>query len=89
MMINASDAHIDQIMGLIRTSLNIELDDPDLDLFDTGLADSLAVVMLIAAIEEWLAWVLPLEDFDLDNFRTARRLAEYLESTGAIVRSVP
>jgi D-alanine--poly(phosphoribitol) ligase subunit 2 len=88
MMLDA-DSHIDQIMGLIRTSLNIELDDPDLDLFDAGLADSLAIVMLIAAVEEWLAWVLPLEDFDLNDFRTARRLAEYLESTGALLRGAP
>lgn len=86
-MTHHPDDHVRLVVDLIRDSLVIDLSDPDLDLFESGLVDSLAVVMLIGALEERLAWALPLDDFDLDNFRSARRLAKYLESTGALARA--
>jgi D-alanine--poly(phosphoribitol) ligase subunit 2 len=48
------------------------------------LIDSLALVMLITALEATFACELPLDDFDIDNFRSARRITEYLDASGVL-----
>jgi hypothetical protein len=35
-------------------------------------------------LEESFACELPLDDFDIDNFRSARRITEYLDATGVL-----
>jgi acyl carrier protein len=40
--------------------------------------------MLISGIEELFAVELPLDDFDLDRFRSLERIAEYLGSLGVL-----
>lgn len=82
-------APLQHVLALIEDRVGVQVDDPDLDLFDAGLLDSLGVVMLISALEEWLAWTLPLDDLDLEHFRSARRLTAYLESTGVLSRVGP
>lgn len=71
-----------RIGELIRDRLNVDVPDPDTDLIDAGLLDSLALVMLITAIEEAFACELPLDDFDLDRFRSINRISEFLAETG-------
>ena len=51
-------------------------------MIETGMLDSLALVTLITAIEEALSCELPLDDFDIENFRSARRITQYLEASG-------
>jgi acyl carrier protein len=72
------------ILELIRNRLNIDVMDVDTDLIETGSVDSLALVMLISALEETFACELPLDDFDIDNFRSARRITEYLNDSGVV-----
>ena len=72
------------ILELIRDRLNIDLVDVDVDLIETGVVDSLALVTLITAIEEVFACELPLDDFDLENFRSARRITQYLDASGVL-----
>ena len=72
------------ILELIRNRLNIDVMDVDTDLIETGSVDSLALVMLISALEETFACELPLDDFDIDNFRSARRITEYLGDSGVL-----
>jgi acyl carrier protein len=70
------------ILELIRDRLNIDVEDVDVDMIETGVLDSLALVTLITAIEEVLSCELPLDDFDIENFRSARRITQYLETSG-------
>jgi acyl carrier protein len=70
------------ILELIRDRLNIDVVDLDVDLIDTGMIDSLALVTLITALEERFACELPLDDFDIENFRSARRITQYLDGSG-------
>jgi acyl carrier protein len=72
------------ILELIRSRLNIDVADVDLDLIEKGLIDSVALVMLITALEEHFACELPLDGFDIDNFRSARRITEYLDDSGVL-----
>jgi acyl carrier protein len=70
------------VLELIRNRLNINVVDVDADLLETGLVDSLALVMLITTLEETFSCELPLDAFDIDNFRSARRITEYLVDAG-------
>jgi D-alanine--poly(phosphoribitol) ligase subunit 2 len=82
---NGSDLHTDAaILELIRERLSIDVVDVDVDLIETRLIDSLALVMLITALEATFACELPLDDFDIDNFRSARRITEYLDASGVL-----
>lgn len=73
-----------QIIELIRDRLSIEVQAPDTDLVESGLLDSLALVMLITALEEAFACELPLDDFEIDRFRSVERIAEFLRSAGVL-----
>jgi acyl carrier protein len=72
------------ILELIRDRLNIDVVDVDVDLIETGVVDSLALVTLITTLEEMFACELPLDDFDLENFRSARRITQYLDASGVL-----
>jgi acyl carrier protein len=72
------------ILELIRDRLNVDVVDVDADMIETGVVDSLALVTLITAIEEMFACELPLDDFDIENFRSARRITQYLDTSGVL-----
>lgn len=73
-----------RITDLIRDRLSVEVPTADTDLIRSGLLDSLALVMLITALEEAFVCELPLDDFDLERFRSVERIAEYLRSAGVV-----
>lgn len=70
-----------QIADIVRDVLQIEVASPDDDLVATGLVDSLAVVSLIAEIEVVLGYELPLDEFDVDSFRTVGRIAAFVDAS--------
>lgn len=73
---NSVDAELEaRITALIRDSLQVEVAAPDLDLIDSGLLDSLALVSLITEVEREFGFQLPLDDFDIEQFRQVRRIA--------------
>lgn len=67
-----------QIADLIARVLQIEVAAPDADLLASGMFDSLAVVTLIAEVEDLVGFELPLDDFDIESFRTVERIAEFV-----------
>lgn len=73
-----------QISELIRDQLSIDVPTPDTDLVESGLLDSLALVMLITALEDAFACELPLDDFEIDHFRSVERIVEFLRSAGVL-----
>jgi D-alanine--poly(phosphoribitol) ligase subunit 2 len=72
------------ILELIRDRLKIDVVDVDVDLIETGMIDSLALVTLIIALEESFGCEIPLDDFDFENFRSARRITRYLGASGLL-----
>ncbi|MDQ4032311.1 MAG: acyl carrier protein [Actinomycetota bacterium] len=74
-----------QIADLIRDRLSIEVPAQDTDLVESGLLDSLALVMLITALEDAFGCELPLDDFEIERFRSIERIAEFLRSAGVLV----
>lgn len=69
-----------RITGLVRGVLQVEVA-ADTDLIAGGTIDSLAVVSLIAEIELDLGIELPLDDFDVESFRTIERIAAFVEAS--------
>lgn len=69
-----------RIAALIGSTLLIEVPGPDVDLIETGLIDSLALVTLITEIEAEFGIELPLDEFDIERFRSAEQIAAYVAS---------
>jgi D-alanine--poly(phosphoribitol) ligase subunit 2 len=81
------DAHTgssvtDQLVELVRDRLGVEVPSADTDLVADGLIDSLALVTLIVGIEDTFGCRLPLDDFDIDRFRSVDAMAAFLAEVG-------
>jgi D-alanine--poly(phosphoribitol) ligase subunit 2 len=72
-----------RISDLIRETLMVEVPAPDVDLIDAGLIDSLALITLITEIEQDFQIQLPLDEFDVDSFRSAEQIAAYVAANKA------
>lgn len=70
-----------RVVTLMREALQLEVPARDADLFELGLLDSLAVVTLIAEIEVAFGVQLPLDEFDVDDFRTVEHVARFLATS--------
>jgi acyl carrier protein len=75
---NSTDQSGARISTLIGEILFIDPPAPDTDLIEAGYIDSLAVVSLIDAIEGEFGIQFPLDEFEIDDFRTAGRVSEYV-----------
>lgn len=51
---------------------------PDIDLLETGLVDSIGLVELILELEERFGVSLPMEDLEIDDFRSVYRIADLI-----------
>ena len=58
--------------------LQVEVPSVDLDLFGTGVVDSLMLVRLLASLEERFGVRVAVEELELDNFRTVRQIAAFV-----------
>jgi acyl carrier protein len=70
-----------RILGVVAETLDIEASDIDLDtdLHGTGRLDSLAVVALVAFVEDELGLKLAVGEIVPRNFSSVRRIAELVE----------
>lgn len=83
-MITPASEAVSLVTDLIRDRLSVDVPASDTDLIESGLLDSLALVTLITALEEAFACELPLDDFDIDCFRSVERIVEFLHSAGVL-----
>lgn len=72
-----------QVAAVMSARAGIEVPDVEADLLDGGLIDSLALVSLIVAFEETFGVEIPLDDFDINRFRSVATIADFLASLGA------
>src|SRR5712691_3039519 len=73
----AVEARIAQIFS---THLHLDIPSVEMDLFETGAIDSLAFVEFLLHLEREFAIKVSLDDLELDNFRTIRRITGYVAS---------
>jgi acyl carrier protein len=53
----------------------------DTDVFETGLLDSIGFVELLAALEQEFGFVFQLDDLEVDNFRSVRAIAAFIQGS--------
>jgi acyl carrier protein len=73
-----NDAIQNQIAQVLSHKVQVEAPSVDTDLMVSGLLDSLTLVKLIVALEEEFGIGLPLDEIDLDDFRTIARIAAFV-----------
>jgi acyl carrier protein len=69
------------VQRLFRETLNVEVPSRDTDVIETGLLDSLALVELLAAIEQEFQVELPLDGLEVESFRTVDTIAAFIEAS--------
>lgn len=78
-METAANGLAGRIQDLLRERLQVEVDDPKADLFESGLIDSLLVVELLVLLEAEFGVQVPMERLELDDFRSLERIAALIE----------
>jgi acyl carrier protein len=78
-LIAPNPAIADSLERIFREILSVEIPFVDAELIDSGVLDSLALVELISAIEEEFAIQVPLDGFEIEYFRTAKKIALFVQ----------
>jgi acyl carrier protein len=73
----------DRVRELLRDVLSGEPPTPETDLIDSGLLDSLSLVELLFALEQEFQLSIPLDNLELDAFRTIDSIASFVEAQRA------
>jgi acyl carrier protein len=68
----------DRIVAIFHGSLHIDVPSTEADLIEAGLVDSLALVELLAAIEQEFGIELPIDGLEVDTFRTVDAMAAFV-----------
>jgi acyl carrier protein len=67
-----------KLTELFARKLNLEVSSIDTDLVGTGLLDSLALVELLAQLEETFDVSISMDDLELENFRSITSIAGFV-----------
>jgi acyl carrier protein len=70
---------IGQIRDIFANKLAIEVSSPTVDLIDMGLVDSVSLVELLLALEQRFGMSFPLENLEMDDFRSIMSIAEMIK----------
>lgn len=71
-----------RILEIFSRHLHTEVPSLETDLLDSGILDSLKFVELLLALETELAIKLPVEELELDNFRSVHKISRFLAGRG-------
>jgi D-alanine--poly(phosphoribitol) ligase subunit 2 len=67
-----------EIEAIFLEELNIAVPSSSADLFAAGILDSMGIVQLLLQLEERFGLRLPIEDLELDSFRTLQKITEFV-----------
>jgi len=85
-MIEHNGVH-QKLTELFATKLNLEVSSVDTDLVGIGLLDSLALVELLAQLEETFGVSISTDDLELENFRSIDSIAGFVSRRTAAVEA--
>jgi acyl carrier protein len=71
---------LQRVRRSVLTALDLQVPSDSADMIESGLIDSLALVTLIADIEDEFKIDLPLHDLDIDLFRSIETIAAFLDT---------
>ena len=67
-----------RIVRILEAALHLDIPSAEMDLFASGALDSLAFVEFLLHLERECGITVPVEDLELDQFRTIRRIAQFV-----------
>ena len=73
-----------QVTALFAEKLNLDVASAETDLIETGLLDSLALVELLAQLEESFDVSISTDDMEIENFRSITSIAMFVEQRAAV-----
>jgi methoxymalonate biosynthesis acyl carrier protein len=73
-----------EITGLIQEKLLVEVSSPEDDLLASGVLDSLTLVQLLLDLEQRFSVTIPLEDLEIDDFRSVTSIARLVYSRSPV-----
>ena len=80
----------DRIAAIFSTALHLDVPSCDMDLFESGVLDSLAFVELLLQLEREFGVTTSVDDLDVATFRSISAIADFVESRGGeIVTASP
>lgn len=77
-----------KLTELFAKKLNLEVSSVDADLVETGLLDSLALIELLAQLEETFGVSVSTDDLELENFRSIASIAGFVARRTMMVEAV-
>jgi acyl carrier protein len=69
-----------QLKAFFSEKLSLEVSSVDADLIQTGILDSLALVELLAYIENEFGTEIYLDDVEIEDFCSIAKIAEYVDA---------
>ena len=78
----------EKLTELFARKLNLEVPSFETDLVGTGLLDSLALVELLAQLEETFGVPISIDDLELENFRSIDSIAGFVAQRKTVVKAV-
>ena len=77
-----------KLTELFAKKLNLEVSSVDTNLVETGLLDSLALVELLAQLEETFGISVSTDDLEFENFRSIASIAGFVAQRTTMVEAV-
>lgn len=77
-----------KLTELFVRKLNLDVPSVETDLVGTGLLDSLALVELLAQLEETFGVSISIDDLELENFRSIASIASFVTQRTTMVKAV-
>lgn len=71
----------ERLATLLVDRLHTDVPMADIDLFESGILDSLRFVEFLAVVEQEFGMRVELEELEIDHFRTLSRIAAFLTRT--------
>jgi D-alanine--poly(phosphoribitol) ligase subunit 2 len=81
--ISSQQELIREIQAFLLEKLSIQVDSEEMDLLETGVLDSVAQINLLLHLEEHFGLDLPMENLEIDSFRSVANIAELVASNSA------
>lgn len=77
-----------ELTELFAKKLSLDVSSVDTDLVETGLLDSLALIELLAQLEERFGVSVSTDDLELENFRSIANIARFVARRATMVEVV-
>ena len=73
-----------EITDLLSNSLGLEIPSAETDLLEAGILDSMGCIEVLLQLENSFGIRLSLNDIEFDNFRSVKRIAEFVASRNVV-----